>query len=56
MDYRFDLNIKQPKLFNPGKPISAVGEWRDNLNLKINGDSITITQLDEGQVIEQKGC
>ena len=56
MDCRSDLSIKQPKLFNPRKPISAVGEWRDNLNLKINGDLVTITQIDEGQVIEQNGC
>ena len=56
MDYRSELSIEQPKLYNPGKTLYAVGEWRDKTNLKINGDLITITQLDEGQVIEQKGC
>ena len=56
MDYRSELSIEQPKLYNPGKTLYAVGEWRDKINLKINGDLITITQLDEGQVIEQKGC
>ena len=56
MDYRIELSIEQPKLYNPGKTLYAVGEWRDKTNLKINGDLITITQLDEGQVIEQKGC
>ena len=56
MDYRSELSIEQPKLYNPGKTLYAVGEWRDKTNLKISGDLITITQLNEGQVIEQKGC
>ena len=56
MDYRSELSIEQPKLYNPGKTLYAIGEWRDKINLKINGDLITITQLDEGRVIEQKGC
>ena len=56
MDYRSEISIEQPKLYNPGKTLYAVGEWRDKINLKINSDLITITQLDEGRVIEQKGC
>ena len=54
--YRDALSIEQPKQFTPGKIISASGEWHDKPNIKISGDLITITQLDEGQVIEQEGC
>ena len=55
-DYRDAFSIKQPKQFTPGKIISASGEWFDKPNVKINGDLITITHLDEGQVVEQNGC
>ena len=54
--YRDALSIEQPKQFKPGKIISARGYWYDKPNVKISGDLITITQLDEGQVIEQEGC
>ena len=55
-DYRDALSIEQPKHFTPGKIISASGVWYDKPNVKISGDLITITQIDEGQVIEQEGC
>ena len=55
-DYRDALSIEQPKQFIPGKIISASGSWYDKPNVKISGDLITITQIDEGQVIEQEGC
>ena len=55
-DFRDALSIEQPKQFTPGKIISASGEWFDTPNVKISSDLITITQLDEGQVIEQNGC
>ena len=54
--YRDSLRIEQPKQFTPGKIISASGDWYDKPNVKISGDLITITQIDEGQVIEQEGC
>ena len=54
--YRYALNIEQPKQFTPGKIISATGKWYDTPYVKISGDLITITQLNEGQVIEQEGC
>ncbi len=54
--YRDALSIEQPKQFTPGKIISASGGWYDKPNVKISSDLITITQIDEGQVIEQEGC
>ena len=54
--YQDVVSIEQPKQFTPGKIISAIGEWFDKPNVKINGDLITITHLDEGQVVEQNGC
>mgnify|MGYP003320935286 CR=1 FL=1 len=54
--YRDSLSIEQPKQFTPGKIISASGDWYNKPSVKISGDLITITQLDEGQVIEQEGC
>ena len=56
MGYRDALSIEQPKQFKPGKIISASGDWYDKPSVKISGDLITITQIDEGQVIEQEGC
>ena len=55
-NYRNVLSIEQPKLIIPGKIVSARGEWYDKSQIKISSDLITITHLDEGQVIEQKGC
>ncbi len=55
-DFRDALSIEQPTLFTPGKIISASGKWFDTPNLKLSSDLITITQLNEGQVIEQNGC
>jgi DsbC/DsbD-like thiol-disulfide interchange protein len=54
--YQEAVSIEQPKQFTPGKIISAIGEWFDKPTVKINSDLITITQLDEGQVVEQNGC
>ena len=54
--YRDALSIEQPKQFKSGKIISASGDWYDKPSVKISGDLITITQIDEGQVIEQEGC
>ena len=54
--YRDALSIEQPKHFTPGKIISASGGWYNKPNVKISGDLITITQIDEDQVIEQEGC
>ena len=55
-DYRDAFSIEQPKQFTPGKIISAIGEWFDKPDVEISSDLITITHLDEGQVIEQRGC
>ena len=55
-DYRHELTIEQPSLVNPGKPISATGEWHDEAHLKVQSDLITITQIYGDEVIEQKGC
>lgn len=54
--YSDAVNIEQPKQFTPGKIISASGDWYDTPYVKISSDLITITQLNEGQVIEQEGC
>ena len=55
-DYRHEITIEQPSLVNPGKPISATGEWHDEAHLKVQSDLITITQIYGDEVIEQKGC
>jgi hypothetical protein len=55
-NYRNVLSIEQPKLIVPGKIVSASGEWYGKSHPEISSDLITITHLEKGQVIEQKGC
>jgi DsbC/DsbD-like thiol-disulfide interchange protein len=55
-NYRNILSIEQPKLIVPGKIVSASGEWYGKPHPDISSDLITITHLEKGQVIEQKGC
>ena len=52
-DKDYDRGLLVKLLDNGGYKMAY---WYDKPNVEISGDLITITQLDEGQVIEQEGC